>query len=180
MDEDDELIGRCGRDPAAFRALVERFKMRLYSFIIHLAGHDAADDIFQEVWLKVFTGADRYQARGRAASWLFKIANNACLDHLRKRKRMGGLEGGGAPAESLADPGPGPRNGLERLETRRRVREAMESLPVEQRQVVLMREFGHMPFKEIAEALDIPLGTALSRMNAALSKLRSGLEDLGA
>ena len=87
MESDDELISRCCREPAAFRDLIERFKLRLYSFILHLAGHGPADDLFQEVWIKVFQNAPRYEPRGKAASWLFKIANNACLDHFRRTKR---------------------------------------------------------------------------------------------
>ena len=179
MDADDKLILACTRDPSAFRALVECFKMRIYSFIIHLAGREAADDLFQEVWLKVFKSAGRYEARGKAASWLFKIANNVCLDHLRKRGREK-LDGLGEAAEALPSKAVGPSAEAEHGEARRRIHQAIESLPVEQRQVFLMREFGGMAFKEVAAALDVPLGTALSRMNAALGKLRTALEDIGA
>lgn len=177
MRNDDELIEACRRDPAAFRALVERYQGRLYAFLTRLAGREAADDLFQEVWLKVYRNADRYDARGKAASWLFKIANNAAFDRLARRGKEGGVVESGVDIEGFADRSPGPTAILEEAEGRGRIDAAIARLPPEQRQVFLLREHGGLSFKEIAAALGIPLGTALSRMNAALEKLRAALED---
>lgn len=177
MENDDDLILRCRFDPAAFRELVERYQGRIHGFLIRLAGRERADDLFQEVWLKVLNNSGRYAARGKPASWLFKIAHNAALDDFVKRRRDGDRldpEGG---LEGFADGAPGPAEALERDEGRLRVDAAIEGLPLEQRKVFLLREYGRMPFKDIAAELDIPLGTALSRMNYALEKLRAALED---
>ncbi|MBI3507657.1 MAG: sigma-70 family RNA polymerase sigma factor [Proteobacteria bacterium] len=176
MDQDDALILRCRTDPEAFRALVVRFEARIYSFLIRLVGRDAAEDLFQEVWLRVYENADRYEARGRAISWFFKIANNLAMHHWEKsgRRRHASMEGA---AERVADPAAQPPEAAERGEALRRVSEAVERLPAEQRQVFLMREYGRLSFKEISETLEIPLGTALSRMNYALEKLKKLLED---
>lgn len=179
MEEADELIRRCSEDPEAFRALLELFRLRLYSFLNHLAGADAADDLFQEVWLRVLRAASGYEPRGKAASWLFKIANNACLDHLSRRGLPVDPDGDERLAE-LPSPEPGPVRALERQELRERLQAAIAGLPLGQRQVFLMREYGGLAFKEIAASLDIPLGTALSRMNAALARLRRSLEDIHA
>lgn len=174
---DDDLIRRCAADPDAFRELVARFRARLYSFLIHLAGPQAADDVFQEVWLKVLRSAPSYEARGKAASWLFKIAHRAALDHLARRSRAGEPAGLDDEAGRLSDPAPQPPAEAEARETRARLAAALASLPLEQREVFLMREYGGLAFREIAAELGVPLGTALSRMNYALGKLRISLED---
>ncbi len=176
MTNDDELILACRSDPAALGALIERFSARLYAFLIRLSGQDAADDLFQEVWLKVQEGAGGYRPRGKAASWIFKIAHNAAADASRRRK--------GAPAgegdlglDVFPEDGPGPAGMLELGVRRGRIEAAIAGLPAEQRAVFLMREHGGLSFKEIAAAQGVPLGTALSRMNAALGKLRAALEE---
>lgn len=177
MENDDDLILRCRRDPAAFRALVERYQGRIYGFLIRLAGRERADDLFQEVWLKVLKNSGRYEARGKAVSWLFKIANNAAFDDFSRQKREFSRSSQDGNIEGFIDQAPGPAAVLEQDETRRRMDAAIGGLPMEQRKVFLMRECGRMPFKEIAASLGIPLGTALSRMNYALEKLRVALEE---
>lgn len=176
MESDDALILRCRSDPAAMRGLIERYQARIYSFLIRLAGREASDDLFQEVWVRVFENADRYEARGKAASWFFKIANNLAMNHLSKRRKEGGIDLE-EEAMNAADPEPPPEAQAQNQEAGRRLVEAIKRLPAEQRQVFLMREYGELSFKDIAQALDIPLGTALSRMNYALGKLRGALED---
>lgn len=177
MENDDDLILRCRRDPAAFRALVERHQGRLYGFLIRLAGRERADDLFQEVWLKVLKNSSRYEARGKAVSWLFKIAHNAAFDDFSRQKREFSRLRQDGDFEGFIDQSPGPAAELEQDESRRRVDAAIGGLPMEQREVFLMREYGRMPFKEIAASLGIPLGTALSRMDYALEKLRVALEE---
>ena len=177
MNNDDELILRCRADSAAFRELVERHQMRIYSFLIHLVGRQEAEDLFQEVWVKVLKNADGYDPRGKAVSWFFKIANNLALDHLNKKKRGGDRVDIEDAALYLRDPAPCPQSALDNDERRERLASALKNIPLEQRQIFLMREYGEMSFKEIAQSLDIPIGTALSRMNYALGKLRNSLED---
>lgn len=179
MADVDRLILASPKDAAAFRALVGLFRMRIYSFLIHLAGREAADDLFQEVWLRVFQAAGRYEPRGKGGSWLFKIANNVALRHIERRGRER-LEPIAEGVEALPSGEPEPGRAAEQAEARRRLDAAIAGLPLEQRQVFLLREHGAVAFKEIAESLDIPLGTALSRMNAALEKLRDRLGDLRA
>ncbi|MBI4248306.1 MAG: sigma-70 family RNA polymerase sigma factor, partial [Elusimicrobia bacterium] len=108
MDNDDELISCCCADSAAFRELVERYQRRIYSFLIHLVGRQAAEDLFQEVWVRVFKNAATYEPCGKAASWLFKIANNLALDYLSKQRRVGNLVDIDEAALWLSDSAPGP------------------------------------------------------------------------
>lgn len=173
---DDELILSCRHDPVAFGALIQRFQARVYGFLIRLSGRDGADDLFQEVWLKVYEGSVRYQPRGKAASWIFTIAHNTATDAARCR-RLGPLDEGEAGLDIFAFKGPGPAAAFESAERNGRIEAAIARLPAEQRAVFLMRKQGEMSFKEISAVLGIPLGTALSRMNAALQKLRDALEE---
>ena len=179
MASEDELILRCAQDPEAFRSLVGIFGTRVYSFIIHLAGPRAADDLFQEAWLRVLKGSPGYQARGKASGWIFQIARNVCLRHFERARREGDPVDPSA-FEAVACVSPGPSASAEHSEAGRRIAAAIASLPEEQRQVFLLREYGGLSFKEVAEETGVPLGTALSRMNAALVKLRKDLEDLRA
>src|SRR5277367_4815230 len=107
MDETDRLILRCREDPAAFRRLVELFQDRVYSFLIHLAGRQAAEDLFQEVWLRVFQAAPRYEPRGKALSWVFRIANNlACSHHRGSSRERAQVAGEATDALASRDPEP--------------------------------------------------------------------------
>jgi RNA polymerase sigma-70 factor (ECF subfamily) len=172
--EDDVLIARCAEDPAAFRALMGRHQARVFGFLVNLAGRDAADDLFQETWLRVLRAAPRYEPRGMAAPWLVKIARGVALNHLAKRSPplVGEDE-----AASVPDAVPTPAAAFESGALSERVSAALAALPSEQREVFLLRELGGLSFKEAAAELDVPLGTALSRMHAALKKLRTLLGD---
>lgn len=173
--DDDELILRCAGDPGAFRVLVGRHQARVFGFLVNLAGRDAADDLFQEVWLRVLKAAPRYQPRGLASAWLVKIARGVALNHLARsgRVRFDGEEA----ARDVPEPGPTPAAAAEGRDLRERVSVALAGLPEEQREVFLLRELGGLSFREIAEELGLPLGTVLSRMNYALRKLRKSLGD---
>jgi RNA polymerase sigma-70 factor (ECF subfamily) len=172
METDDELILRCGANPEAFRELVRRYQGKIYGFLVNMAGHNAVDDLFQEMWLRVFKTGARYEPRGKASSWLFQIARNVAINHLTRHGRVAGQVTEEIP-EVVSDPAPEPPETMETGELKTRVKTALAKLPFDQREVFLLREMGGLSFKDIAEELDIPLGTALSRMNYALKKLRT-------
>ena len=178
METDDDLIQRCRTDDAASRSLMDRYRVRIYSFLARLVGPTLADDMLQEFWLKVINSSGGYQPQGKAAGWLFRVANSVAMDGLERDKRTRDHADVSEFTDSLPDSAPTSETLLERDELRRRLLGALERLPLEQRQVFLMREYGKMPFREVADVLGIPLGTALSRMNYALEKLRRELGDL--
>jgi RNA polymerase sigma-70 factor (ECF subfamily) len=178
----DELIRglQAGR-PEAFERLVRDYGDRIYRFVKRLAGERPAEDLTQEVFLRVHRSIESYRPEGRFESWLFTIANHLCIDHVRRRKpetSLSELDETLAPDRFASDA----REPLERMEEeerRRALRDAVERLPVEQRQVFLLREEGGMSFREIAELLGCPLNTALGRMHYAMEALRKSMKAYG-
>lgn len=125
---------------------------------------DAAQEAFLRAWLKLPT----YQPRTAFRSWLYRIALNAALDVLR-RPQPASLE---AEVAILADPDPNPESALLEREEAERIQHTVQSLPEAARAVIVLREYGGLSYQEIAEALDIPPGTVMSRLNYARNKLR--------
>ncbi len=170
-----------GVKPDELARWLEEFKGPLHSFLRRMAGEAAADDLFQEVFVKALKAAGTYEDRQRPAAWLFTIARRLAVDHLRRERPQASLDqtsGEGASlAETLPGKDPRPEAELESSETRARIMAAIDVLPTDQREVFLMREHGGLSFKEISEALGVPLNTALGRMHYAVTKLRRTLEN---
>ena len=158
----------------AFDQLLERWRSPMYSFVLGiLKNGEAADDAFQEVFVRVIRGAKSFETDRKFSSWAFRIANNICMDILRKNSRAATESEPDVPAP---DPAPGPEERLEKSETARRLRAHILSLPVDQRRVLILREYAGLSFREIADVLDCPLNTALGRMRDALKKLSPLME----
>ncbi|HVR87488.1 MAG TPA: sigma-70 family RNA polymerase sigma factor [Planctomycetota bacterium] len=178
----DELIGglQAGR-PEAFERLVREYGDRIYRFVKRLAGERSAEDLTQEVLIRIHRSIESYRPEGRFESWLFTIANHLCIDHARRRKpeaTLSELDGGFAP-DRFAAATLGPLESMEDEERRRAILAAVDRLPFEQRQVFLLREEAGMSFREIAEAAGCPLNTALGRMHYAMEALRKSLKAYG-
>ena len=178
----DELVAglKAGR-PEAFERLVREHGDRVYRFVKRLVGPRWADDVTQEVMIRVFRSIGTYRPTGRFESWLFTIANNLCIDHARKRRPESALSDvdEDLTAERFVADGPAPLEDLESQEERRALLKAVERLPLEQRQVFLLREEGGLSFREIADATGCPLNTALGRMHYAMENLRKALKSHG-
>ena len=152
-------------DPKAYEVLVDEYGDRLRRFASRMAGPEVAEDVVQEVFLRIYRSIQSFDDAGSLAAWIFTIANNLCVDHLRKRP----------PAARQGRAEPGPSEVAEILETRRALLRAVQALPEEQKRVFLLREEAGLSFREIAELMSCPLGTALFRMHAALVSLRKTL-----
>ncbi len=188
---DEELmIAFRGGDPRAFEVLVLRHRVPVYNFILRLAGSPArAEDLLQETWLKVVRGAGDWQPKARFTTWVYTIARNLCVDSARKesyRKADSldapqGADGEGRTlGEALADEGgQSPDRNAHNHRVRPLIERALQSLPAEQREVFLLREYSGIPFKEIAEVTGVPEPTVKSRMRYALEGLRRKLQELG-
>ncbi|MBN2310892.1 MAG: sigma-70 family RNA polymerase sigma factor [Candidatus Hydrogenedentes bacterium] len=183
---DEELVARCRdghRD--AFNTLVTRYQPRLFSFIVRMVANRAdAEDLFQETFLRVYRHLDRFRAGAPFRPWLYRIATNACRDHLRRarRRRTVSLDresfaDGPAPIDRAASTLPGPGERAREAELAERLAAAVAKLPVKQRAVFLMARYDGMPYGEIGRALGIPVGTVKSRMNKAVSALMRELEE---
>lgn len=169
---DDELIRRHGRgERGAFEALVGRHQAALYGYLLARAGdRPTADDLFQEVFLEVLDSLGGYEPRGRFRAWLFAVARHRTADLFRRidRRRERPLD----PARVGPCDGPGPDERAESAEERARLAEAVDRLRPKLRETYLLRIGAGLTFREIAESLDCPLGTVLTRMRYALDQLR--------
>ena len=156
------------REPGAAEELHRAYYGRIRRFVQRLIGETEADDVTQEVFLRVYRGIDAYQERERFEAWLFTIAGNLCFDAHRRRR----------PRAELADVAGGedPAARTERREIEEELRAALRGLPFEQRQMFLLREDGGLTFREIAQKLGIPLGTALARMKYAVDAIKKRLK----
>jgi RNA polymerase sigma-70 factor (ECF subfamily) len=168
---DEELLLAAGRgDGAAFQALVSRYAEGLLGYFRRRAGDEAAEDLLQETLLRLHKAAARFVPQATFRTYLYTIARNLALNYRRDLRRSVALdsEGTAVPPERPPDP-------LESAERSDRVRRAVESLSEPLRDVVLLRHYQGLSFREIAGVLGIPEGTAMRRMSDALLRLRGTL-----
>lgn len=176
-----DLIARAQRrDAGAFEALLEGYGPRLYGYFYRLTGsrHDA-DDLLQDLFVRLVRMLGQYEHDGRFDGWLFRIATNLVRDRVRRSRsrraegRREGDEGDDVRLQAQPDHGaaqPGDR--MERAEQIDRMQAALALLPDAEREVILMRHFSQLSFREIAEVMGTPLGTALARAHRGLAHLR--------
>ena len=190
-DEADEalMIRYQKGDVRAFEVLLERHRRPVYNFILRYVGaRDRAEDFMQETFLRVIKGASSYQRQAKFTTWLYTIARNQCVDHSRRQKHRKAasldapMAGAGEENErTLLDVIPGNELRSDRQAISRelhiKLHRAIESLPDDQREVFLLREFQDLPFKDIGEIVGVPENTVKSRMRYALEKLRMELEE---
>jgi len=181
-DEDLVLAVQSG-DTDSLGVLVSRWEQPLFRFVYRmLPRREDAHDVCQETFLRILKKADRYRPGSRFSTWMYQIALNLCRDQARKRKRWGLIiaerhefDEQERSAESAPPGSSDPAAAVERGEITDAVHRAMEQIPVEQREVLIMKEFEGLKFREIAEILDCPESTVKSRMYYGLSGLRQAL-----
>jgi RNA polymerase sigma-70 factor, ECF subfamily len=187
-DSDESLMLRYrDGDVRAFELLVTRHRKPLYNFILRFVRDTAqAEDVTQEAFLRLVKGADAYERQAKFTTWLYTIARNLCVDASRrgKHRKAASLDaplGDDDGAVSLLDLLPDGTAGVDRQAQSRelglRLRQAIESLPDEQREIFLLREVADLQFNEIANVVGCPENTVKSRMRYALEKLREALEE---
>jgi len=172
---DERLLeGFLGGDEAMFNELIQRHERPLYAFICRFVGDpgDAAD-LFQETFTRVVRHGGSFRGASRFRTWLYAIAANLCRSHLRKARRA--RDSARVDPTLHPDPSAGPGNLVASREIGERVALAVQRLPGEQREVVVLRVYDDMSYREIAEVVERPLGTVKSQMRLALGKLRSDL-----
>jgi RNA polymerase sigma-70 factor (ECF subfamily) len=174
---------RTGRDEG-YRQLMAAFGPRLYGYFYRAtASHHDAEDLLGEVMLRLVRRLDDYDDRGRFEPWLFSIAANLVRDRIRRTRTRGpavSLDAEAADKQSLAETLGGRDKpvdaGLSGAEDSSALAAALAELDEQTRQMVLLRHFAQMSFKEIAEIFSCPLGTVLARVHRALKVLRKALE----
>jgi RNA polymerase sigma-70 factor (ECF subfamily) len=162
-----------------FEVLVERYRIRLYRFVQRFT-NDAEDarDVTQDVFLKVYGALDSYDSKYKFSTWLFRIAGNAAIDHLRRRRIRAlpldlppdeeGSERRMEPKEFRPDP----YEDLARRRLRTALDAAIERLPDDYRELISLRHYGELPYEEIAELKGMPLGTVKNKLFRARQALR--------
>lgn len=170
-------------DTAAIRIVIERHVHDLLAFLTRMVGDRAgAEDVFQETFLQIHQAAGTFDTSRRFRPWLFTIAANKARDHLRRKGRrrtldlsapIGGRSGGEDSATEFVDlleiDIPAPGAGLESQEQSRLVQEVLEVMPPALKEILLLAYFQRLSYAQIAEDLQIPLGTVKSRLHAAVA-----------
>jgi RNA polymerase sigma-70 factor, ECF subfamily len=181
---DEELMTRfCHGQAEAFGVLVRRYERELYGYLRRYLGDGSlAEDVFQNTFLQVYVKSGRYEPGRPVRPWLYTIATHQAIDALRRngRHQAVSLEQQAEAAdgemhgllEMLEGRGPGPLESASDEERRRRVRATVDRLPDFLRQVLILAYYQGLKYREIADALDIPVGTVKSRLHAALVKLQ--------
>lgn len=171
----DELIERCLRgDQHAWETIVRLNWRKVFNVAYKFVGkHDEAEDLTQDIFLKVFKSLDTFDRRANFQTWLISVSRNLCIDHYRSvRKERETIDRAVDPGQltpASSDAGP-----LAALEQRDRVvmlREAMQHLPETLRTAVLLRDIQELTYQEIAEQLALPEGTVKSRINRGRTEL---------
>ncbi len=176
--DDRDLVGLYQNgDQLAITELVHRYKQRIFSTIYFLVkNQELAEDLFQETFIKIISSLrkNHYSEQGKFLPWALRIAHNLVIDHFRKVKLMPMQHD--TDEYSVFDVIPANnRNAVEQIiydEKILKVRSLLEKLPFEQREVVILRHYAGLSFKEISKMLDININTALGRMHYAIIKMR--------
>lgn len=184
---DEQLLdeARSGSDPA-FGRLVSRWERPLFHFVYRMiARPEDARDICQETFMRVISNADRFRPGAKFSTWMYQIALNLCRDQMRKKRRWSlivsdtGGDHEATSTESWTSSLDAPEAAMEMSERRSVLREALREIPSAQREVVVLKEFEGLKFREIAEILGCPESTVKSRMYYALNGLREALGKRG-
>jgi RNA polymerase sigma-70 factor (ECF subfamily) len=187
-DADVAALAKELREPA-FRELVRRYERPVFSLIFRMVrDRELAEDLAQDTFIKVLNNIDRYRPEFKLSSWLFKIANNVTIDHLRKRQLATVSLDGSPHAQTAAeahatslDVESRGESALEAIESRElgsAIEEAIGKLRPEYRSCILLRHVEGRSYEEIAATLDLPLGTVKTYIHRARHELREALEDL--
>jgi len=185
---DEELVAAIGSgDTESLGILVARWEQPLHRFVQRMMPRrEDVQDVCQETFLRVLSKAHRFKKGSRFSTWLYQIALNLCRDQARRRRRWRlivaddlemneDIAGGGEGRPGQVDQ----EHSLERLEAGFAVARALEALPAPQREVLVLKEYEGLKFKEIAEILGCPESTVKSRLYGGLSGLRTVLVEQG-
>jgi RNA polymerase sigma-70 factor, ECF subfamily len=182
-DDDQRLIAEClqGRTEA-FGELVRRYQDRLYNSVFRFVGNaEDAYDVVQDAFLSAFQSLHAFKGGAQFFTWMYRIAVNTAITHKRKHKAVLRLHTGEGDSEQTIDPAdPAESNrpdyAAKMAEDEKKVHDALARLTDEHRAVLIMKDLDGMKYEEMAEVLDVPVGTIRSRIHRARMELRQFLE----
>jgi RNA polymerase sigma-70 factor (ECF subfamily) len=174
--EAELLAGAQGGNLFAFEEVVRRYQRRVYSTALRIVRrHDVADDVTQEAFIRAHRALGSYD-RGRPfGPWICRIAANLAINHVRSPQAREAEMDEAALAERPAAAADGPLSSMLESEARAVLEDAVRTLPAEQRAVFVLRTYEDLSYKEIAESLDLSVGTVMSRLSRAREQLRAAL-----
>lgn len=189
---DEELLldYRSRLDRLVFEELVRRYEKEMYGYLRHYLGDaEMAEDVFQQTFLQVHLKCDQFEEGRKVRPWLYTVATNQAIDYQRRNRRhritsldrrsQRGLEGeSGTLVELLDGEIVGPSEEAEAAEQQSQLRRAINELPEQMREVVLLVYFQGLKYREAADIMDIPVGTVKSRLHAAVQKLSETLKHI--
>ena len=180
---DKELIqAYLNGNERAFETLLTRHKDKIYTSIyLFVKDHSLADDIFQDVFIKIIKTLrkGKYNHEGKFSQWAMRISYNMCVDHFRRSKRRTIV----SPTETfdifdiLEDSAANSEYNMIKSEEHLKIKKLVDQLPLEQREVVILRHYADMSFKEISQLTQVSINTALGRMRYALINIRRMVEE---
>ena len=168
------MLAYRGGDAGAFETLYARHRTRLFRFVLRsIKARAVAEELYQEIWMRVIEARTSYTPKARFTTWLFTIAHNHLVDHWRKR----GLTLVALESEEIVSGSPDPADQAQAREALARFAAALEALPPLQREAFLLHEEGGLGIAEIAAATGANEETAKSRLRYALAKLKAAVND---
>jgi len=177
-----ELIRRAKQgDMLAFEELILQHEKIVYNLALRMMNHsEDAQDISQEVFLKAYRSLQNFDERSAFSTWLYRITHNTCIDEMRKRKgkQCYSLEeelesADGSMQRQVADAGDTPEESLMRKEQKSEILQALDTLSEEHKAAIILRDVKGMAYEEIAEILELSLGTVKSRISRARNQLKT-------
>ena len=180
---DEEVVRRVlSGEEDLFQVLIRRYQTRILGYVARMVGsREDAVDLSQDIFVKVFGALERYDPQYKFSTWLFRIAGNTAIDHLRKRRpRTVPLEavdsqGGGVSPREYRSHDPDPYGKLRNLERGEAIASAIAALPTEFRELITLRHFAGLSYEQIAEVKDMPLGTVKNKLFRARVVLKERL-----
>jgi len=180
---DEELVAAFqGGDASAFDTLMSRWERKIQGAIVRIMGPgEESRDLAQETFFKAYRALGGFKGQARFSSWLYQIAVNLCRDRMRRKKgrHLVSLDDLEEAGQERAEPGPSVHEIVESAVLARAVAGAVATLPAEQREVIVLKEYEGMTFAEISEVTGLPVSTVKTRLYRGLGLLRGELERAG-
>jgi RNA polymerase sigma-70 factor (ECF subfamily) len=182
---DAELVAATLKgEQESFSDLVKRYQGRLVNYLYRLLrSTQEAEDLAQEVFFKVYRALDRYDPKYKFSTWLFRVAQNAAIDQIRKRRlQLVSMDRRGADGEDLgtwefASSDPSPYGDLRNQERGEAIQVAIDGLPWDYRELIVLRHFGELSYDEIATLKDMPLGTVKNKLFRGRQMMKERLRE---
>ena len=178
----DTLIQRClGGDQTAWEEIVRQHRRKVFNIAYKFTGrHDEAEDLTQDIFLKIFKSLHTFDRRANFQTWLVSVSRNLCIDHYRSVRKERETMARDVDASLLTPVSRerGPYRQLEDSDLQRQIRQALEELPPSLRQAVELRDLQELSYQEIADKLALPEGTVKSRINRGRLELKRQLDRL--